>query len=60
MEKISKIWRNPFDLVALWAVKFADNPAKARTVDAEKDSYDRQDNYNAQGVAVYAYLHLKK
>ena len=28
-------------------------------MDEEKDSYDRQDSYNAQGIAAYVYLNFK-
>lgn len=59
MDKLNLIWIDAFDPVALWSIKNADDPMKARNVDAEKDAYDRKDNYNGQGVAVYAYVHLK-
>ena len=53
---LGKIWTNPFELVKLWSIKFAEDPNKARNYDEGQDSYDRTDIYNGQGVAVFAYL----
>ena len=59
-DALGRIWTNPFDLVKLWSIKFAEEPDKARKLDESKDSYDRTDLYDGQGVAVFAYLHMKK
>lgn len=60
MDALGRIWTNPFDLVKLWSIKFAEEPEKARKYDDSKDSYERTDLYDGQGVAVFAYLHMKK
>ena len=60
MNALSRIWTNPFDLVKLWSIKFAEDPEKARQLDESKDSYERTDLYDGQGVAVFAYLHMKR
>ena len=60
VDSLARIWTNPFDLVKLWSTKFAENPEKAQKYDEDKDSYDRTDIYDGQGVAVFAYIYLKK
>ena len=45
-DALSSIWLHPFNLVKFWCIKYAENPEKAREVDKEKNSYDRQDNYD--------------
>lgn len=60
VDALGRIWTNPFDLVKLWSIKFAEDPDKARKFDEMKDSYDRTDLYDGQGIAVFAYLHMKK
>ena len=30
MDKLSLIWTDPFDIVALWSIKNADDPSKAK------------------------------
>ena len=46
IDALARIWTNPFDLVKLWSIKFADDPEKARKVDETKDTYERTDLYN--------------
>jgi hypothetical protein len=60
VDALGRIWTNPFDLVKLWSIKFAEEPEKARQVEDSKDSYERTDLYDGQGVAVFTYLHMKK
>ena len=55
-----KIWSNPFNLMKLWCIKYAEEPEKARVVDSSKDSYDRIDNYDGQGIAIWVYICLKE
>jgi hypothetical protein len=43
----------------LWCIKNAEDPEVARLVDDQKDCYERTDNYDGQGVAVFVYLNLK-
>jgi len=43
----------------LWCIKNAEDPEQARLVDDQKDCYERTDNYDGQGVAVFVYLNLK-
>ena len=59
MNALSNIWRNPFDLVKLWSIKFAEDPEKARRYEY-RDAYESTDIYDGQGVAIYTYLHFKK
>ena len=56
MTALGKIWTNPFELVKLWSIKFAEDPDKARNYEEDKDQYERTDLYDGQGVAVFAYL----
>mmetsp|Transcript_6748 Transcript_6748/g.11315 ORF Transcript_6748/g.11315 Transcript_6748/m.11315 type:complete len:208 (+) Transcript_6748:959-1582(+) len=60
VETLGKIWTSPQNILKIWCIKFADDPQLSRTLDLEKDSYERTDNYDGQGVAIYAYLHLKE
>ena len=60
VESLNSIWTSPFNLVKFWCIKYAENPDKARECDVNKDAYDRQDNYDAQGISVWAYLNLKE
>ena len=46
MAALGKIWANPFDLVKLWSIKFAEDPDKARDYDDSKDTYERTDIYD--------------
>ena len=59
-EALDKIWPNKYNIFKFWCIKHAENPRKAREVDETKDAYDRQDNYDAQGVAVFTYAFFKK
>jgi len=59
MQSLNAIWTNPFDIVKFWSIKFAEDPEQSRQVAESKDAYDRQDNYDGQGVAIFAYLHMK-
>ena len=60
VDALARIWINPFDLVKLWSIKFAEDPEKARKYEEHKDTYERTDIYDGQGVAVFAYLYMKK
>ena len=60
MSSINHIWSNPFNLLKFWCIKYAEDPAKLRTFDVEKDSYERLDSYDGQGVAVFTYLNFRK
>lgn len=60
MAALIKIWANPFDLVKLWSIKFAEDPEKAREYDESRDTYERTDIYDGQGAAVFSYLFFKK
>ena len=60
MEILGKIWSNQFNLFKFWCIKNAEDPSVAKDVDLEKDSYDRKDNYDAQGIAVFLYLCFKQ
>lgn len=60
VDALTKIWVNPFEIVKLWSIKFAENPDAATAFDENKDSYDRMDQYNSQGVAILTYLFIKK
>ena len=46
MDALHDIWPNPFNILKFWCIKYAENPTKAREVNVDKDSYDRQDNYD--------------
>jgi hypothetical protein len=59
VQVLDRIWANKFNIFKFWCIKNAENPAKAKEIDEEKDSYDRRDNYDAQGIAVYLYLNFK-
>ena len=50
---------NKFNILKLWCIKNAEDPDQARLVDDQKDSYERTDNYDGQGVAVLVYLNMK-
>ena len=44
-DALNILWCNPFDLVKLWSIKFAEDPEKARSYDQARDSYERTDLY---------------
>ena len=56
---LDQIWTNKFNILKLWCIKNAEDPELARLVDDQKDCYERTDNYDGQGVAVFVYLNLK-
>lgn len=58
-ESLATIWPNQYNILKFWCIKHAENPSKSREVDESKDSYDRRDNYDAQGIAIFAYLNFK-
>ena len=60
LESIFRIWKNPQNILKLWCIKFAEDPDLTRSIDPKKDSYDRTDNYDGQGVAVFVYLSIKQ
>ena len=41
VQKLLNTWKNPFNIIKFWCIKFAENPEKLRFVDTDKDSYDR-------------------
>lgn len=55
-EGIKAICPNFTHLLWFWHVKNAENTLEWDKMDDEKDSYDRQDNFNVIGLAAYIFL----
>lgn len=50
---IEKIQPSPYLLLVYWQQRHADEAGKPITPPEHRDSYERADNYNQIGVAVY-------
>jgi hypothetical protein len=57
---LERIWPNPISLLKIWCIKNAEDPQFARNVTTNKDTFERQDMYDGQGVGVWIYLHIKQ
>ena len=60
MSSLNHIWSNPYNIVKFWWIKYAEDPSKLREVNINKDTFERVDSYDGQGVAVFLYLNFRK
>lgn len=56
---IKSICPNHLSLLWFWHIKNAEVEKKWDDIDETRESYDRQDNYNVIGLAVYLFLSSK-